>query len=391
MKKKSQEGEKLFGKNYILLIVVSLITSFGYSMIATLISSYGVELGASLTAAGTLVGIYSLSALLIRPFGGYATDILDKRMMCVFSTVMICVAMTGYAVAPGIRTMFLVRILHGAAFGVSGTANMALLCDYVPSKRLAEGLGYYGLGQVLSQVCGPSLGLAVKNRLGYRALFGIIALMTVLAVLVLFGVDKPACKKEEGKEKKRLTLDNLIAKECIVYALVAGLFSLGNGVINSFLLLLGEEREIAGIALFFSVNAAALFGIRLVAGKIADRNSLTLIVNISLLTSAVSMAIVGKGSVLWIMLLAAVLKAVGQGSGQISLQSACIKRVDALRVGVATSTYYIGADIGQGLGPIVAGKISSLMGYGRMFYCLAAFIVVVTIGFNFYQRRQRKA
>ena len=127
------------------------------------------------------------------------------------------------------------------------------------------------------------------------------------------------------------------------------------------------------------------------AGKIADRNSLTLIVNISLLTSAVSMAIVGKGSVLWIMLLAAVLKAVGQGSGQISLQSACIKRVDALRVGVATSTYYIGADIGQGLGPIVAGKISSLMGYGRMFYCLAAFIVVVTIGFNFYQRRQRKA
>ena len=360
-------------------------------MIATLISSYGVELGASLTAAGTLVGIYSLSALLIRPFGGYATDILDKRMMCVFSTVMICVAMTGYAVAPGIRTMFLVRILHGAAFGVSGTANMALLCDYVPSKRLAEGLGYYGLGQVLSQVCGPSLGLAVKNRLGYRALFGIIALMTVLAVLVLFGVDKPARKKEEGKEKKRLTLDNLIAKECIVYALVAGLFSLGNGVINSFLLLLGEEREIAGIALFFSVNAAALFGIRLVAGKIADKNSLTLIVNISLLTSAVSMAIVGKGSVLWIMLLAAVLKAVGQGSGQISLQSACIKRVDALRVGVATSTYYIGADIGQGLGPIVAGKISSLLGYGRMFYCLAAFIVVVTIGFNFYQRRQRKA
>jgi Arabinose efflux permease len=378
------QSSKLFNKDYNLLILVSLITSLGYSMIATLISSYGVELGAGLTVAGTLVGIYSLSALLIRPLGGYATDILNKRNMCIFSTIMICIAMTGYALAPGIKTLFVIRILHGAAFGISGTANMALVCECISKERLAEGLGYFGLGQVLSQVIGPNIGMAIKEQYGYKNLFMIIAAMTVIAIIILFCVNSEEEKNREV-ERKSFSFRDLIAKECIVYALVAGVFSLGNGIVNSFLVLLGQERSIIGIALFFSVNAGVLFIIRLFIGKIADRNSLSVIVNISLITSAVSMAMIGEGKALFVIVIAAVLKAIGQGSGQISLQSACVKKVDANKVGIAASTYYIGADIGQGLGPIIGGKISAMFNYRTMFYCIAVLILLTMVLFNFYQ------
>lgn len=376
---------KLFSKNYNLLILVSLITSFGFSMIASLISSYAVSLGAGLSAAGVLAGIFSLAALLIRPLGGYATDILSKKNMCVFSTILICIAMLGYALSPGIKTMFAVRILHGVAFGISGTANMALVCECIPKKRLAEGLGYYGLGQVISQIIGPNIGIAIKNHLGYEVLFFIIAAMTVFAIVVLLFITN-GIEKNEKKSNIKFSFRDLVAKECIVYALVAGMFSLGNGIVNSFLVLVGEERNIIGIALFFSVNAGVLFFLRLVVGKVVDRKSLTFIVNVSLVTSAISMMMVGKGMVLWVILLAAILKAIGQGSGQISLQSACIKRVDASKVGVATSTYYIGADIGQGLGPIIGGKISAMFDYRTMFYCAAILILIVMVFFNIYQR-----
>ncbi len=380
---KYEKQSKLFTKNYNLLILVSLITSLGFSMITSLISSYAVSLGAGLSAAGVLAGIFSIAALIIRPFGGYATDILSKKNMCVFSTILICIAMIGYALSPGIKTMLAIRVLHGVAFGISGTANMALVCERIPKERMAEGLGYYGLGQVLSQIIGPNIGIAVKNQFGYETLFFIIAAMTVLAIVVLLFV-----QNENNKEKKaikKFSFRDLIAKECIVYALVAGMFSLGNGIVNSFLVLVGEERNIIGIALFFSVNAGVLFLLRLMVGKIVDRKSLSLIVNVSLITSAVSMMMIGKGSVLWIFLFAAVLKAVGQGSGQISLQSACIKKVDARKVGIATSTYYIGADIGQGLGPIIGGKISAMFDYRTMFYCAAALILLVMVLFNVYQ------
>jgi predicted MFS family arabinose efflux permease len=86
-------------------------------------------------------------------------------------------------------------------------------------------------------------------------------------------------------------------------------------------------------------------------------------------------------------MIAAALKAVGQGGGQISLQSACIKKVSPAKVGIATGTFYIGADIGQGLGPIIGGKISDLFGYSTMFYCVAALLLLAIVVFTIYEKR----
>lgn len=383
------DGQKLFNRSYILLSLSGLIISFGYSMIAALISPYGVSLGAGLTAAGALAGIYSIAALTIRPFGGFITDVFDKRIICIVSTAMICVAMLGYSFATDIASMFVVRALHGIAFGINGTVNIAILYDYVPKQRLAEGIGYYSLGQVVSQVCGPGFGISLKDRFGYQKLFFGIAIMTMLAVCLLFMTEKrdmPMRRKDV-----HLSVGKLISVPCIVYALIGGLFSLENGIINSFLLLLANERKIEGISLFFTFNAIVLFVIRMSVGKIIDRHSLSLIVNISLITSVAAMAAVGAGQCLWVMLAAAILKAVGQGSGQISLQSACMKKVDALSVGIATSTFYIGADLGQGIGPIICGEISGRFGYKAMFYFVALMIFVAMLGFNLYQRNDQKS
>lgn len=383
------EDEKLLNHNYIFLSLSGLIVSFGYSMIAALIGAYGVSMGAGLTAAGALAGIYSIAALAIRPFSGFATDTFNKREICIFSTALICAAMVGYSLAPGIKTMFAVRFLHGIAFGINGTANIAVLYDYVPKDRLAEGIGYYSLGQVISQVCGPGIGIEIRDRFGYKILFFLIGVMTVLAVILLMLTDRK--KTAVSKEGCRISFDKLIAVPCILYALIGGLFSLENGIVNSFILLLAEERGITGISLFFTFNAAVLFLIRMSVGKIVDRHSLTVVVNISLITSIAAMAAIGGGQYLWVMLAAAVLKAVGQGSGQISLQTACMKKVDAASVGIATSTFYIGADLGQGLGPIICGRISEQFGYETMFYCVAFLIFLSMIGFNLYQSLQIKS
>ena len=49
---------------------------------------------------------------------------------------------------------------------------------------------------------------------------------------------------------------------------------MGNGIVNSFLVLLGESSKIAQISLFFSVNAIVLFVLRLLVGKVIDRANL---------------------------------------------------------------------------------------------------------------------
>ncbi|MDE6814844.1 MAG: MFS transporter [Lachnospiraceae bacterium] len=130
-----------------------------------------------------------------------------------------------------------------------------------------------------------------------------------------------------------------------------------------------------------------LFLLRLAAGRVTDRMKLLPIVNLSLITGALSMILIGKAPVLTVILAAAAIKAFGNVGGQISLQSACVKKVDAARIGVATSTYFIGADIGQGFGPVWGGKIAQTFGYPAVFYCMAAIFLAGTAAFTVYQLR----
>lgn len=401
MKKSEGRGVKLFTRSYVFLILISLMTAMSYSMISTLITNYAVELGGTLALAGTIAGIFSMAALFSRPIGGAVCDTLDKKKICMAATVVFTIGFPGYALSRNMAALLFFRMLQGFAFGISGTANMALVAEVVPKERLGEGLGYFGLGQVISQVIGPIAGVAMKERLGFEKLFYFVTGISAIAIfiLLLFRYDAPAGEDRrktaagrQGKLTGGLAIRKLVAVECLVYALTAGMFSMVNGVTSSFLVLLGEERGIANIALFFTVNAVCLFFIRILMGKIADRAPVLWIVGLSLAVSLLSMTLLARAFVLNAVLLAALLKAVGQGGGQISLQSACIKSVDESRVGVASSTYYIGADIGNALGPAIGGWISGLWGYEVMFQTIALLMGVMLVLFCCYEkRRERRA
>ena len=102
-------------------------------------------------------------------------------------------------------------------------------------------------------------------------------------MLALLGVQYDGCGKKkmnlDSKAGKGIHIDNFIARECILYALIGGIFSVGNGVTNNFLVLIGKERMITNISLFFVVNATLLFLLRLTIGKILDKVSILFIVN----------------------------------------------------------------------------------------------------------------
>ena len=180
-----KKPEKLMNAGFLILIAVSLITALGFNMITTLISSYAVSFGTELTAVGLISGIFSITALFFRPVGGFLSDFLNKKRICVYTTFLIALVIVFYALSPTVSILLVMRVLHGALFGINGTANMALATEFIPDDHMGEGLGYYGLGQVLAQIVGPTIGIAIRDAFGYRALFFIIAASTLLAAVVL--------------------------------------------------------------------------------------------------------------------------------------------------------------------------------------------------------------
>ena len=177
----------MWNKYYITLLLIGLITSLSFSMLYTIISAYAVEIGSSLSLAGVVAGVFSISALVLRPISGLIADRRNKKWVFALALLVITTTSLGYAFSRSIPILIFFRILHGAAFGISSTVNISLLSEFIPRNRLAEGLGYFSASQVISRIIGPTLGVNIADLFNYNVLFLIIAIFNFLALLILWG------------------------------------------------------------------------------------------------------------------------------------------------------------------------------------------------------------
>ena len=145
-----------------------------------------------------------------------------------------------------------------------------------------------------------------------------------------------------------------------------------------------DELGISGVSVYFTVCAAVLFIVRPFSGKLMDKKGIRVTVLPGLALTASSMFILGRSTSLILILITGVLRSVGQGAAQPSLQAGCINKVGTGRSGVATSTYYLGGDIFQGIGAVI-GAVAGIAGYRTLFdlsgvlmLCALVFFILVT-------------
>ncbi len=364
-------------------------------MTIPLISKYALSLGASLTVAGVAAAMMSIAALVCRPITGYASDTMNRKVILLISIAVSAVTIVVNAFVKSITVLMVIRVVNGITFSFMSIANMTLASSLIPRERIGTGIGYLSLGMVFATAVGPGLGLELTNRFGYGTAFLIAAVIMVLGgaavCLIPNEASRPAVKPDE---KRKPLLSNLFAKELLGYMLLLVLLSFGNGLIATYIALLGEERGIVNIALFFIVYSAVVTVIRPPIGSLLDRKGLSVILYPSLAIAALGMIFVGSAYTLWMIVIASVLKAVGLGAGIPSIQANSIKMVGKERAGVATSTCFIGQDIGNSLAPIVGGMVATAHGYGFMFhsYGIALFVlgtVIYSLQLRFDKKKAR--
>ena len=91
----------------------------------------------------------------------------------------------------------------------------------------------------------------------------------------------------------------------------------------------------------------------------------------------------------WPVLLgSAVLVALGYGQLQSAGQTISMIQVPAARAGMGASTYFLGIDVGMGLGPILAGVLAQWLGVGPMYLVLAVFVLALLPVYWMAQGRQ---
>lgn len=381
-----QEPTKLWNKWYITILLLSMVNHVASQLITPIVSKYAMSIGATMATAGTIVGLMSLAAMFARPFAGLSSDRINKKLIIAVTGAVTGVCMYLYSASKSVEMMAAVRFVHGISFSFSTVALLAFNTMFIPKDKIGEGIGWSVVTTTLATAMGPNLGLWLVDHFGYKACFAAAAIGTIIPNLCFLVVPNRQEPHVPGKSAK-FNVNDFISLQIFPFALLTGLFSCCNGIVNSFLALLGDERGIKGVGVFFTAYSVILIVTRPITGKLYDQKGIKFIMYPSVALAALSMLLLGKATSTWIVLLAGVLKALGQGTGAPSIQAHCLKKLGRDKAGVVSSTCYMGNDIGNTVGPAIGGLIASRAGYGSMFIMIAVSVIVIGWPLLFFKTR----
>lgn len=115
-----QQG--LWTKNFILICAANLMifTSF-YFLLPTLPVFVVQELKGDEGNVGYIIGILSLTAVLVRPLSGFLLDVAGRKKVLVIALAAFVLAMAAYNLVTSIALLFALRALHGISWGFTTT------------------------------------------------------------------------------------------------------------------------------------------------------------------------------------------------------------------------------------------------------------------------------
>ena len=371
------EGQrvKLWHKDFVFMIIINFLVFLNHLMVLSTFPFYISYLGGSEAVAGFAAALFSVIAVLCRPFIGWMLDNGKRKIILVIGLCGMALMPVGYLVLATLVLAFVCRMIHGASLALSNTATSTIATDLIPRARFAEGMGMFGLATALATAVAPALGLALMDTMGFPVLFLCAAGSVVLALILFLLLKVPKVEVE----RKPLGLKGLFDRDAIPASVTALVFMLTYGALENFTAKFAAEEDLPSGGIFFAIMAAALLATRLLAGKVTDRHGESFFAyacNGAMLVAFLLMGLWPNGVTY---ILAAVLAGFGFGGLEPALQSMAVALAPPERRGSANSTFLCAYDIGIGVGGGIAGLLISGLGYHQMFVLMAVFNVLSAV------------
>ena len=375
-----KSAERLWTRDFVLLTTALFLISTAFYFLLPTLPIYVVEeLGASNREVGLIVAVYTLAALMIRPFAGIALDLWGRRIILIISSLFFAIVFLGYPWMTLIVSLLMLRFLHGLNWGISTSAVFTLVVDIVPQKKRGRGLGYAGLAFNMAMAIGPVIGLLLMGEGRYDALFYGALALAVLGSGVFFLVRYPAFEKSETL---KFSWKGLIAKRSVPVTMNVLLVMLTFGGVITFLTLYAEELDLSAFTgLYFTIMAVGMGLARVFGGQIFDRFGPRIIVLAGIVHAAAGFVLLSMMPYCSCFIASSFFIGAGLGILIPSFQSMANNMVNKERRGVANSTFLTGLDLGIGLGSILSGFLADLVSLSFSYLFSVGIIIMSLILF----------
>ena len=377
------ERERLWNRNYCKVMVANFTLFFAFYILTPLLPLYLSEhFGATKDVIGLVLSGYTITALLFRPFSGYVVDAFPRKAVLMISFGAFAIFFAGYLAASTLLLFTIVRTLHGGPFGALTVSNSTVAIDVLPSSRRTEGIGYYGLSNNLAMAIAPTIGIFIyQYTQSFELLFWLALVVACAGWIVDATVRLDA--KAIVKNKSKFSWDRFFLVKGWLLGLNMVAFGFSFGVLSNYLAIYGKEVMgiTGGTGTYFMLCSVGLILSRLQGGKALRKGRVThnagsgMVISLVGYTLFILMPTLYELSIVNYPLSiilgyygSALLIGLGNGHMWPAFQNMTINVAHNNQRGTANSTILISWDIGMGLGILVGGVVSELLGYSAAFW-----------------------
>lgn len=370
----STTTEKIWTRDFTLICISNFFIFLGFQMTLPTIPLFVEHLGGNEQLIGLVVGIFTFSALLIRPFAGHQLEIRGRRFVYLLGLAIFVLSVGAYGIISSLLFLFLFRMVQGIGWGFSTTASGTIATDLIPAKRRGEGMGYFGLFGNIALAFGPSLGLTLAGTISYTKLFSICAILGLVALILSSRIHYK--KIEPVKENPRKW--DFYEETALPPSILLFFITVSFGGIAAFLPLYTVQKGISGIEWYFLLFAVALMISRTFAGRLYDLKGHRAVFAPGAFSIVLAMLLLAWLPSSLVLYIAAFIYGLGFGALQPALQAWAVQKAPDNRKGMANATFFSSFDLGVGIGAIAFGQIAYLLGY-QSIYIASAISVLISI------------
>ncbi|WP_350356811.1 MFS transporter (plasmid) [Lactococcus lactis] len=384
---------RLFNKNFVGITALNFIVYFIYYLLMVIIAFVAQDtLNASVSQAGFATGIYVIGTLLARLTMGKQIELFGRKIVLRCSSLFFLVTTIAYLFTPNITVLYFIRFLNGLGYGFVSTATNTIVTAYIPNDQKGKGINYYGLSTSLAAGLGPFLGMILLNLTN----FNIIIWVTIILALVvavssfIFPVQNITLSSEQRLVLKSFKLDGFIEKKALFISAMAFIMGIAYSSVLAFLssFALQTGLKTAG-SLFFLVFALTITVTRPSTGLLFDTKGEKYVMYPSYLLLTVGLLVLSISTSSFILLFAGAIIGLGYGTFMSNGQAVCLTMVKDERISIALSTYFIGLDLGLGIGPYFIGVIKGLTSFQGL-YIIASIFPLICLTLYFFKNRKSK-
>ena len=359
----------MWNRNFVKVCIGNFMLYFSFYLIMPLLPLY---LHDTFHASEQMIGIvlagYTVTALIIRPFGGYIVDSFPRKAVLMICYFAFFIFFAGYFLAWTVLLFAIIRTMHGFAFGSTSVAISTMAIDVLYPSRRAEGIGYYGLSNNLAMAVGPTIAIYMYDIVpDFHYMFAMSLATSGIGLLFLSRI-KPR-ERQVVKEKPPMSLDRFFLLKGWREGVTTACFSFSYGVLSTYLAIYGEKELgiTSGTGTFFMLMAIGLIASRLLGGRSLRQGRITHNAGEGMVMSLVGYTLFALVQEPWAYYSAALIIGLGNGHLCPAYQTMFINLAPNSQRGTANSSYLTSWDVGVGLGVLVGGWAAEFLGYRGAF------------------------